>query len=75
MRDLEGLLSGKDREKLRSLADSPEARQLGSMIDPAAAEKAAKAGDVEALRGMMAQIMRTAEGRKLAESISKAMGK
>lgn len=75
MRDIDALLSGKDGEKLRSLAELPEAQKLGSLIDPAEAEKAAKAGDMDALRGMLEKIMRTAEGRKLAEGISKAIEK
>ena len=75
MEDIRTLLEGKDGEKLRSLADSAPAKELGRMIDPAAAEKAVKAGDVEALRQMMTAIMRTSEGQKLASDLSKVLKK
>ena len=75
MQDVKALFTGKDGEKLRALAETPEAKQLGSLIDSVEAEKAAKAGDVEAMRKMMLKIMGTAEGKKLVEGLSKAIGK
>lgn len=75
MQDIKALLEGEDGKKLRALADTPQARELGGLIDPAEAERAARAGDVEALRGMMARILSTEQGRKLAQDISGAMGK
>lgn len=75
MQDMKALLSGKDGEKLRALADTPEAQRLGSLIDPAEAEKAARAGDMEAMRAMMQKIIGTAEGKKLMEGLSRAMKK
>ena len=75
MEDVRALLEGREGEKLRALADSAPAKELGKMIDPAAAEKAVKAGDVEALRQMMSSIMDTEQGKKLAADISRAMGK
>lgn len=75
MQDMKALLAGKDGEKLRALAETPEAQRLGNLIDPAEAEKAAKSGDVAAMREMMLRIMGTAEGKKLVEGLSKAIGK
>ena len=75
MEDVRALLEGKDGEKLRALADSAPARTLGRMIDPAAAEKAVKSGDAEALRQMMAAIMGTSEGQKLASELQKMLKK
>jgi len=73
MEDIRALLEGKDGDKLRSLADSAPAKELGKLIDPAAAEKAVKAGDMQALRQMMSAVMETAQGKKLAEDLSKAL--
>lgn len=75
MRDVKDFLSGKDGEKLRALASTPEARRLGSLIDPAEAEKAARAGDVAAMRAMLLRLVGTDEGKKLVEGLSKAMEK
>lgn len=75
MQDIGKMLSGRDGEKLRALADTPEAQALGRLIDPAEAEKAAKTGDTEALREMLRRILSTDEGKKLAGDISGALGK
>ena len=75
LQDMKAFLEGRDGEKLRALASTPEAKQLGSLIDPAEAEKAARAGDVAAMRAMMQKIIGTAEGKKLMEGLKKAMEK
>lgn len=75
MRDVKDFLSGKDGEKLRALASTPEAKRLGSLIDPTEAEKAARAGDVAAMRAMLQKLVSTDEGKKLVEGLSKAMEK
>lgn len=77
MKDLERLgeelvKSGKS-EKLKSIADSDEGRAIGRMVDAASVEKAAKSGDMEALRGILTQVLNTDEGKKLAEKLKKAM--
>ena len=75
LQDMKAFLEGRDGEKLRALASKPEAKQLGSLIDPAEAEKAARACDVAAMRAMMQKIIGTAEGKKLMEGLKKAMEK
>lgn len=77
MRDLESV--GKELErlgktqKLKSIADSPDGQRISRMLDPKAVEKAARSGDTDALRGILGQVLGTDEGRRLAESLKKAM--
>ncbi len=64
--------SGK-AEEIRRLAASEDGQKLGRILDGKAVEQAAKSGDAEALRGMLGQVLRTEEGKRLAESIQKLM--
>ena len=43
------------------------------MIDRGALERAAKTGDAEALRRLLGGVLRTEEGKRLAESIRRVM--
>ena len=77
MKDLEKLgqelqKSGKT-DKLRSLADSADGQAIGRMIDPAEVERAAKSGDAAALQSILTQVLSTDEGKRLAESLKRAM--
>lgn len=77
MKDLEKLgeelsRSGKS-DKLKSLADSADGKAIGRMVDSAEVERAAKAGDMAALKGILSQVLSTDEGKRLAESLKKAM--
>lgn len=60
-------------EKLRALAESEDGARLAAMVDTAALEEAARAGDAEKLRGLLGSALRTEEGRRLAESIRSLM--
>ncbi len=77
MRDLESVGKELDRlgktQKLKSIAESADGQKIGRMLDPKAVEKAAKSGDTDALRGILGQVLSTDEGRRLAESLRKAM--
>ena len=70
MDDLEALktalLTGKNGEALRALAQSGEARRLGRRLDRAAAEEALRSGDGEKLRALVEGILSTGDGRALA---------
>lgn len=77
MRDLERLgeelkKRGKT-DKLKSIADSADGQAIGRMIDPQAVERAARSGDAAALQTILSQVLSTDEGRRLAESLKKAM--
>ena len=77
MRDLESVGRELERmgktQKLKSIAESADGQKIGRMLDPKAVEKAAKSGDTDALRGILGQVLSTDEGRRLAESLRKAM--
>ena len=64
--------SGKTGE-LRRLAESEDGARLAAMLDQRALERAAASGDGEALRGILGTVLRTEEGRRLAEGIRKMM--
>lgn len=79
MKDLESIgkllqQSGKAPE-LRSIADSPEGRRLSGMLDAGQVEQAAKSGDMEALRGILQQVLSTEDGRALAKKLGSIMEK
>ena len=79
MRDLEDIgkmlqKSGKAPE-LRSIAESPEGKRLSGMLDANAVEKAAKSGDMEALRGILQQVMSTDDGKAIARKLGSMMEK
>ncbi len=79
MRDLEDIgkmlqKSGKAPE-LRSIAESPEGKRLSGMLDANAVEKAAKSGDMEALRGILQQVMSTEDGKAIARKLGSMMDK
>ena len=59
--------------ELRRLAESEDGARLAAMLDQRALERAAASGDGEALRGILGTVLRTEEGRRLAEGIRKMM--
>ena len=48
-------------------------QRLSKMVDSAAVEKAAKAGDGDALKAILSQVLSTAEGQRLAQSVQQMM--
>ena len=50
-----------------------DGKRLGSMIDSKAVERAARSGDTAAMQDILQQVLGTAEGRRLAESIRQLM--
>ena len=77
MNDLERLVrrlseSGKSDE-LRRLADSDEGRAVSRMVDAEKVGRAARDGDMAALQDVLRTVLMTDEGKRLAESLKKAM--
>ena len=77
MNDLEKLgeqlsKSGKS-DKLKSLADSADGKAVSRMVVSEAVQKAAKSGDMAALQNILRGVLSTDEGKRLAESLKKAM--
>lgn len=62
-------------DALRSLADSADGQRLKGMIDGSALAEAAKKGDSAALQQLLGGLLKTEEGRRLAENVKKLMGK
>ena len=62
-------------EAVKKLAESPEGKSLAAMIDPQAVEQAARSGDADALRQLLATVLSTREGQRLAENVRTMMEK
>ncbi len=62
-------------EDIKRLAQSEDSMKLAGMIDAGKMEQAAKNGDTEALRAMLASVLQTREGQRLAENVRKMMEK
>lgn len=79
MADLESLereiRSSPAAEKLREAAASEEGQRVLRNLDAGAVEKAAKAGDMNALRDILSGVLSTPEGQALAKKIRQSMGK
>lgn len=61
--------------EVKRLAESAEGQKISGMIDRKRLEKAAVAGDGEALKNILSSVLSTEEGRKLAENVRKMMEK
>ncbi len=79
MQDLEKLAQELRRrgktEGIRALADSPDGKKLGQMIDGGAVEQAVRSGDSAALQQILRGVLGTAEGRRLAENLRSMLQK
>ncbi len=62
-------------EKLKAAVSSPEGQSVLQNLDAEAVEKAAAAGDMQALRDILSGVLSTPEGQLLAKKIRKTMGK
>lgn len=60
-------------EQLKALAETDDVQRLSKMVDSAAVEKAAKSGDGDALKAILSQVLSTAEGQRLAQSVQQMM--
>lgn len=60
-------------DKLRQAADSAEGQRIMRSIDTAAVEKAAKQGDMQALKDILGKVLATPEGQSLAKKIKQSM--
>ena len=60
-------------EQIKALAGTDDVQRLSRMLDTAAVEKAAKSGDSDALKDLLSQVLSTAEGQRLAQSVQQMM--
>ena len=74
MKDFERI--GKELERrgktgsIKSIAESEDGQRISRMIDT---ERAARSGDAAAMKNILGQVLGTAEGKRLAESIRRMM--
>ena len=62
-------LSGVDPKKLGNLLGSDEVSKISKLVDPKAVEAAAKSGDTAALSDILAKVLATDEGKRLASKL------
>lgn len=67
------LQNGAMGDKMRKAASSPEGQRLLRSVDTSAVESAAKRGDVDALKKIVAGVLSTSEGQALAKMIKQSM--
>lgn len=67
------LESGPMADKLRQAASSPEGQRIMQNLDAEAVEKAAKQGDMQALKNILSSVLATSEGQALAKKIKQSM--
>lgn len=60
-------------DDIKRLAESEDGIKLAGMIDSQQIQKAAKAGDTEALKALLSSVLQTQEGKRLAENVRKMM--
>ena len=77
MKDFERI--GKELERrgktdsIKSIAESEDGQRISRMIDTEAVERAARSGDAAAMKNILGQVLGTAEGKRLTESIRRMM--
>jgi hypothetical protein len=60
-------------EQLKALAETEDVKKLGKMLDADELERAAKAGDSQALKNILSSVLNTGEGQRLAQSLKEMM--
>ena len=65
-------LAGKNTAALEVLANSPDGAKLAACVDGRALEKAARAGDMNALSAMLRDVLNTPEGQAFVGRVQKA---
>lgn len=60
---------------LKKLADSPEGRQIGRMLDAKAFAQAVGSGDTTALKKLLGAALSSEEGKRLAQQLRQLMEK
>ena len=58
---------------IKRLAESEDGKKLRQMVDTGKLKEAAQSGDSKALHELLSGVLRTEEGKRLAESIKKLL--
>ena len=64
--------SGKE-DQVRAIAQSKDGQKLMQRLDADRVERAVQQGDSEALRSILAEVLRTSEGRRIAKQLEETM--
>ena len=64
--------SGK-ADRVRAIADSRDGQRLLEKLDTDRVERAVQAGDSDALRSILMDVLRTGEGRRIAKQLEETM--
>lgn len=65
--------SGKS-DQVRAIAQSADGQKLLEKLDQDQVERAVQSGDAQALRGILLEVLRTGEGRRIARQLEETMG-
>ncbi len=63
------VLSGKDAEKVKNLADSEVVRRIGKSVDAQELRRAALSGDNKALGDILGKVLSTPDGKELMKKV------
>ncbi|MBQ3257935.1 MAG: hypothetical protein IJA67_11055 [Oscillospiraceae bacterium] len=66
--------SGKT-DAVRAIAESKDGQKLLQKLDTGRIEKAMQSGDGEALRGILMDVLKTSEGRRIAQQLNDTMNR
>ncbi len=69
----QAILSGRNAEALKKLADSENGRKVAGMLNEDELVKAAKGGDGASLANALKNILSTPQGQALADEVRKAV--
>ncbi len=64
--------SGK-ADRVQAIADSRDGQALLGKLDTGRIERAVQSGDTDALRGILTEVLRTGEGRRIAKALEETM--
>ena len=67
------LMAGKNGAALQQITQSQEGARLAARFDGAKLERAAQAGDTQALAALLKDVLSTPEGRSFAAQVQKAV--
>lgn len=66
--------SGKT-DAVRAIAESKDGQKLLQKLDTNRIERAVQSGDGEALRGILMDVLKTSEGRRIAQQLNDTMNR
>ncbi len=76
LEDMERRLAASGKtDAVRAIAESRDGQMLLQKLDTNRVERAVQSGDSEALRQILAEVLKTGEGRRIAKQLNDTMNK